>query len=59
MRTEEAEAYQEVVNAAWPLHRAIWFYGENNVWPDALRPLADLDDVLAEALSYAPPEDSP
>ena len=53
-RTREIEDYQDVVRAAWPLHRAIWFDQTHDY-----RELMPLDLDLSTALSFVPPEDEP
>jgi hypothetical protein len=59
MRTSTAKAYSNVVQAAWPVHNEIWFYGENISWPEGLKNLPVLDAELSAALSYAPIADAP
>jgi hypothetical protein len=49
------DVYVAVARAAWKVHEAIWFYGENNAFPEGLQGLPELDMILSDALSRIPP----
>jgi hypothetical protein len=51
----EQKTYEDVARAAMYVHQVIWFYGENNAFPDGLTELPILDAILSDALSRIPP----
>jgi hypothetical protein len=51
----ERENYKNVTRAAWHVHQVLWFYGENNAFPEELEELPALDAILSDALSRVPP----
>lgn len=47
-------AYMILADAAYLVHQAIWFYGENHKFPSGLTDLPRLDARLSYALSQIP-----